>query len=307
MRQTVKRWTGIPTCVGIGPTKTLAKLANAVAKKNPVFGGVCDLMLLSVRDAVLRAFEVADVWGIGRATAAKLASLSITTAAELRDMDAKLGRQLASVVLERTVYELRGIACQAIEEIEPQRKGMACTRSFGRVVVDRREALEAIATHATRAAEKLCAHGLVAGKLTAFFHTSPHRTEPQYHGARSTRLLPMTADTSVLISAASRCVEAAWRDGFRYVKAGVLLDDLCAAQDAPRSLFDTPAPRSAERMAVMDQLNSRFGRGTVFMAAAGVERGHHGSGQGGKGWKLRAEFHSPCYTTRLSELPVVRA
>jgi len=297
MRDTVRRWTGIPTCVGIGPSKTLAKLANAVAKKNPTFGGVCDLMASPVRDAVLRAFDVADVWGIGRATAAKLAALGVTTAAGLRDLDPKQARQFGTVVLERTIHELRGVACLELEDVEPQRKGIACTRSFGRVVLDRREVLEAVAAHATRAGEKLRRHGLVAGKLTAFFHTSPHRDEPQYYGARSTRLLPMTADTRVLIAAASRCVEAAWRSGLRYVKAGVLLDDLCAAEDAPRTLFDPPSPRAAAGMAAMDQLNARFGRGTVFPAAVGVEQG----------WKQRAAFHSPCYTTRLAELPVVRA
>ncbi len=297
MRETVKRWTGIPTCVGIAPTKTLAKLANAVAKKNPTFGGVCDLTAPAVRDAVLRAFDVGDVWGIGRATAGQLARLGITTAAALRDLNAKQARQLGTVVLERTIYELRGIPCLAIEEVEPQRKGLACTRSFGRVVIDKRELLEAVASYATRAGEKLRGQGLVAGKLTAFFHTSPHRDDPQYHGARSTRLLPMSADTGVLIAAASRCVEAAWRDGFRYVKAGVLLDDLYAVEDAPRTLFEAASPKAEKRMAAMDELNARFGRGTVFMAAAGIERG----------WKLKAEFHSPCYTTRVSELPLARA
>ncbi len=297
MRALVRQWTGIPTCVGIAPTKTLAKLANAVAKKNPTFGQVCDLMHPAVRDAVLRAFEVGDVWGIGRATATKLAAQGITTAAGLRDMDPKQARQLGTVVLERTVQELRGQPCIALEDAEPQRKGMACTRSFGRAVVDRRELLEAMASHATRAGEKLRSRGLVAGKLTAFFHTSPHRAEPQHSAARSTRLLPMTADTGALIVAASRCVQAAWRDGFRYVKAGVLLDDLCRTEDAPRTLFETPSPRSATLMAAMDRLNGRFGRGTVFPAAVGVERG----------WKLRADHHSPCYTTRLTELPVVRA
>jgi DNA polymerase V len=165
------------------------------------------------------------------------------------------------------------------------------------VVTDQAELLEAVASHATRAGEKLRQHGLVAGKLSAFFHTSQHRPDPQYHGARTTRLYPMTADTPALIAAASRCARAAWRPGFRYVKAGVMLDDLCAIEDAPRTLFDAPSSRTAACMAAMDGLNARFGRGTVFMAALGVERG----------WKLRAEHHSPCYTTRITEVPVVRA
>lgn len=297
MRDTVRRWTGIPTCVGIGPTKTLAKLANAVAKKNPTFGGVCDLMLEPVRAAVLRAYPVADVWGVGRATTAKLAGLGVTTAAQLRDLPPKQARQMGTVTLERTILELRGLPCLDLEEVEPQRKGIACTRSFGRAVTDKAEILEAVASHASRAGEKLRQHGLVAGKLTAFFHTGPHRPDPQHHASRVTRLFPMSSDTPTLIAAASRCVEAAWRSGFRYAKAGVLLDDLCAEADRPRTLFDQPTEREAQRMATMDALNARFGRGTVFLAATGIERG----------WKLLAEHHSPRYTTRLADVPTVRA
>ena len=297
MRATVRRWTGIPTCVGIAPTKTLAKLANAAAKKQPAFAGVCDLMDEPTREQVMQGFPVKDVWGIGHATTRKLEALGISTAGQLRKLDAKQARQFGSVVLERTVLELRGLPCLQLEDVAPQRKGIACTRSFGRVVTEMDEMLEAVASHATRAGEKLRQHCLVAGKLSAFFHTSPHRPDPQYHGARTTRLQPMTADTPTLIAAASRCVRAAWRPGFRYVKAGVMLDDLCAIEDAPRTFFDAPLPRAAACMAAMDELNARFGRGTVFMAAVGIERG----------WRLRAEHHSPCYTTRMTELPVVRA
>jgi len=132
MRATVRRWTGIPTCVGLGPTKTLAKLANAVAKRNPTFGGVCDLTHPVVRSAVLRAFAVEDVWGVGAATTRKLAGLGVVTAANLRDLDAALARRVGTVVLERVVRELRGVACLGLEQVPPTRKGLAVTRSFGR-------------------------------------------------------------------------------------------------------------------------------------------------------------------------------
>ncbi len=120
MRATVARWTGIPTCVGIGPTKTLAKLANAVAKKNPTFGGVCDLTTEDVRAAVLRAFLVGDVWGIGSATAAKLGAVGVTTAAGLRDLPPRQARTLGTVTLERTVMELQGWPWLALEDVVPQ-------------------------------------------------------------------------------------------------------------------------------------------------------------------------------------------
>lgn len=297
LRATVKRWTGIPTCVGIGPTKTLAKLANAVAKKNPTFGGVCDLTDPAVRGAVMRAFAVGDIWGIGAATARKLAPHGVTTAAQLRDLEIKRARQVGTVVLERIVHELCGIPCLELELVAPMRKGMAVTRSFGRPVTGLEGVLEAVAAYATRAGEKLRAHGLVAGQLTAFLHTNPHKPGPRYHGARATRLAPMTDDTRDLAAAARRCIEAAWRDGFAYTKAGVILDDLRARQDAPATLFASPRPNSEALMAAMDRLNARYGRHTVFPAAMGIERP----------WKLKAEHHSPRYTTRISDVPVVRA
>lgn len=157
-----------------------------------------------------------------------------------------------------------------------------------------------MAAYATRAGEKLRAHGLVAGRLAAFFHTSPFRDDgPRHHGQRSTGLVPMTADTRQLIGAALRCVEAAWRGerGCRYVKAGVLLDDLCRPEDAPPVLFAAPAPKSDALMAAMDRVNAKHGRDTLFPAAAGVARG----------WGQHAAHRSPRYTTRLDELPRVRA
>ena len=297
MRSTVRRWTGIPTCVGLGPTKTLAKLGNAVAKKNPVFGGVCDLTDAAVRAAVMRAFPVADVWGIGAATTRKLATLGVATAAGLRDLDARQARQLGGVVLERVVHELRGVPCLGLELVPPARKGCAVTRSFGRPATALDEAAEAVAAHATRAGEKLRGHGLVAGRLTAFVHTSAFREGPQRYAARTTRLVPMSADTRELVAAAGRCVRAAWRDGFAYVKAGVILDDLRAEAEAPPVLLGGPRAGSEALMRAMDAINGRFGRDTIFPAAAGVARA----------WRQRPALLSPRYTTRLAEVPVVRA
>ena len=131
----------------------------------------------------------------------------------------------------------------------------------------------------------------------AFLHTNPHKPGPRHHGARSVQLVPMSDDTRDLVSASRRCIEAAWRDGYAYVKAGVILDDLRPRDEAPRTLFDTPRPQSAALMAAMDKLNARYGRHTVFPAAAGIDRP----------WKLRAAHHLPRYTTRLGEVPVVKA
>jgi DNA polymerase V len=204
----------------------------------------------------------------------RLAGVGVTTASGLSDLDPRHARRLGSVVLERIVMELRGVPCVALGLVPPA------------------EALEAIAAHATRAGEKLRQHGLVAGLITAFVHTSPHR-----HAARSTRLVPMVADTRELVAAASRCLAAAWRDGYGYVKAGVILDDLREPADAPAALLAAASPGSDALMRAVDGLNAKYGRNTVFPAAMKIERG----------WKPRAEHHSPRYTTRLADVPAVSA
>jgi DNA polymerase V len=236
MRQTVRQWTGIPTCVGIGSTKTLAKVANAVAKKNPVFGGVCNLMHPAVRDEVLREFDVSDVWGIGRATAAKLQNLGICKTRQLASMPLKLARQVGTVTLEKLVLELQGVKCHDLESEPNPKKGMAVTRSFGQPIHALEELLQAIAMHSSRGGEKLRQDNLVAGSMTAFMHTNYHRLDvPQYRAIRTMQLFPPTQDTRELVSAACRMITQAFKPGFAYVKAGILLNDLSNPVDGCRS------------------------------------------------------------------------
>ena len=295
LRSTVRRWTGIPTCVGLGPTKTLAKLGNAIAKRNPAFGGVCDLTDAAVRAAVLRALPVGEVWGIGPATRRKLAGIGVTTALDLAALDLRRARRTGTVVLERVAAELRGLACLDLDLLPAARQGVAVTRSFGRPLRDLDPIVQAVAAFATRAGEKLRGQGLVAGQLTAFLHTDRHREEPQHHGSRTTRLAPMTADARDLAAAAGRCVGAAYREGFAYAKAGVILDDLRNAALAPLDLF--ARPRGDALMQAVDAINARYGRGTVRVASTGVDAT----------WQPRAAHKSPAYTTRLMEVPRVRA
>jgi DNA polymerase V len=298
MRAQVRRWTTIPTCVGIGPTKTLAKLANATAKKNPLFDGVADLREGPLRNWVLDRFPVGDVWGVGRATAGKLAALGVTTAGQLRDMQMKQARGVGTVVLERLVAELQGVAADAVAVVEPQRKGMAVTRSFGSYVRDLETLMGAVAQYAMRAGEKLRSHGLVAGQLTVFFHTNKHkRDKPQYVGSRRVSLHPMTADSLELLAAARRGVVAAWRDGYEFSKAGIMLDDLIAAELRPRTLFEGDTERRERLMTALDDVNGRFGNFAAVPAAQGFRRD----------WKMRSENKSPAWTTRLDDVPVVRA
>jgi len=297
MRSDVLRRVGVPVRVGIAPTKTLAKCANDIAKKNPIFAGVLD-MDRTLTDLLLPLVPVGDIWGIGKKTRAKLESIGVTTAAELRDMPTRQARAMGSVVLERTVLELQGEPCIAFDDVEPRRKGMAVTRSAGSPMRDFDTLFEAITAHASRAAEKLRQHGLVAGTLTVFFHTSRYRSDqPQYGGSRTTRLTPMSADTIELVAAAKRCAQAAWpKTGtFAFTKAGIMLDDLLPLEDRPRTLFDAPA-RSPALMQAIDAVNARFGKKTMTLASEGTTRS----------WQTRAAHRSPRYTTRIEDLPVVR-
>lgn len=299
LRATVARWTGIPTCVGIGPTKTLAKLANHIAKAEPALGGVCDLTEAAARERWLGRVGVGKVWGIGPAAVGKLACAGVETAAQLGAMPLPLARRLLTVTGERTVLELRGIACMALEDAPPTRKGCAVTRSFSAPVTTLDAMLEAVSAYATRAAEKLRGHGLEAAHLTVFMHTSPfRRTEPGHSGSRTVHLPEASADTLELVRAARRGARAVFREGYRYIKAGVVMDDLIRAGSGPRPLFEArDRARSEKLMDALDALNGRFGRGTLAPAAAGLKRE----------WQTRFERRSPRYTTRLDELPVASA
>ena len=301
MRRAVLHQIGVPVRVGIAPTKTLAKCANDIAKKNPIFAGVLDMMDDALTDWLLPLVPVGDIWGVGRKTKAKLHQLGIHTAADLRAMPTKQARSVGTVVLERTVLELQGEPCIAFDDVEPQRKGMAVTRSSGQPMMDFDTVFQAVTAHATRAAEKLRQHGLVAGTLTVFFHTNRHRPDrPQYAGSRSTRMAPMSCDTFDLVQAARRCAAAAWPKGllpkYGFTKAGVMLDDLLPIEDRPRTLFDQPRPTSSAVMTALDEINDRFGKKTMVLASEGMARP----------WQLRSDYRSPRYTTRLSDLPVVR-
>ena len=299
LRSTVQQWTGIPTCVGIGPSKTLAKFANHVAKKNPELGGVCDLTDAAVRQSWLDRVEVGEVWGVGSASERKLFGLGIETAGDLARVDARLARNLLSVVGERTVLELQGISCLPLEDLPPQRKGCAVTRSFGTPVTDLAGMLEAVAAYAMRAAEKLRRHGLEATHMAVFMHTSRFNQKDNPHSAQTTvHFTEASNDTFDLIRAAQSGARKIFRDGHRYAKAGIIMNDLVQAASQPRPLFDARDLDQSERlMTALDAVNGKFGRGSLIPASAGIKRD----------WQAKFDRRSPRYTTNIKELPVALA
>lgn len=298
LRATVLQWTCIPVSVGIAPTKLLAKVANRTAKKDPASGGVAVLLTMEAQEAALSRLELTDLWGVAGRLAVRLAALGIFTPLQLRDADPRPLRQALGVVVERLVYELRGLPCLDLEEGTPDRKSIMASRSFGRPVTERREMEEAVATHTARAAEKMRRQGLATAGLVVFMHTNRHRPElPQYYGTRPVQIAVASADTGRLTTAAMHGVSCLWRDGFSYTKAGVIFPTLMPAAEVQGSLFerpDTPAMRGL--MTALDTLNRRYGRGTVSYGTAGRSQA----------WKLRAAHLSPRYTTNWHELlPVV--
>jgi len=294
LRRTVLQWTGIPVSVGIAPTKTLAKVANRRAKKDPACAGVFVLQNEAAIDAELSAIELTDLWGVARRLAARLRDLGIANPLMLKRTDPRFLRERFNVVLERLVLELRGIPCMVLEDTPPQRKSIMVSRSFSRMLDTRHELKEAVATFAARAAEKLRSQKLAAGRMIVFLHTNRFRPQDaQYDGVQPVTLPVATADTGRLLAAAEHGLAALYRPGFRYKKAGVILLDLAAAEAVQRELFDAAdSPASRARMRAVDALNRRFGRDTVCYAASGVRRA----------WKLRMGYLSPRYTTSWEEL-----
>lgn len=296
LRSRVHRWTGIPNCIGIGPTKTLAKLANKAAKTGT---GVVDLGDRAARDAPLLRFPVEDLWGVGRRLAPKLLAMGVRTAADLRDSPpddilAKFG-----VTLARTQRELQGHPCMPLEEVEPDRQQIMVSRSFADRVHDHEAVAQALATFAVRACEKLRARGLVASGIWIFAHSDAFRAELPQHAANRTVALPAaTSDTMLVLGMVRRLLRGLLQEGTGYKKAGVALLDLARPKDVQQDLF-TPAVAGDQRlMDALDQINRKFGRGVAGLGASGWKDK--------PAWGMRQHMLSPNYTTTVSDLPRVR-
>jgi DNA polymerase V len=304
IRQRVRQWTGIPVCVGIGSSKTLAKLANHCAKKAHVSSmadGVTDLNQLSVSGLreLFSRIEVGEVWGVGRRIKERLNGMGIETVQQLKDSSISKIKNEFNVVLARTVAELNGEACLSMEEVAPPKQQIMSSRSFGQPVFLLEELNEAVVSYTTRAAEKLRHQNHVAGAIQVFLQTNPFKPEePQYNKGVTVKLLHPTNNTFQLAEAAMYGLKKIFKLGYAYKKAGIMLIDLCPGNRVPTDLFsgfdDPETSRAKNLMATLDEINAKMGRGTVRSAGEGVQ----------KAWAMRLDNKSKAFTTDWEQLAI---
>ena len=309
LRQRVQKWTGITVSVGVGATRTLAKVATHVAKKHPVYGGVFSLVRpVEAIDRVLHHTPVEDIWGVGRRQARRLWAEGIRTALHLKHADDILLRRLLTVTGWRTALELRGVPCLGTETAPVARKTLMSTRSFAHRIHDKAMLAQALSTFAVRAAARLRREGLVASGLAVHIRTArpgqAAANERLYDQTIQCSLPVPTADSQQFINAALNGLERIFAPGFAYAKAGVMLYGLERADAMQGSLLALAAGNDAcgdgrrqRLMRSLDDINGRFGRDTVIFGAQGM--GH-------APWHMRQEHRSPRMTTCWDEIPLVR-
>lgn len=299
VRARVLQCTGIPVSVGIAPTKTLAKLANHTAKRlRSHTGGVVDICDPFKRDWVLRNTAVDEVWGIGRRMTAHLQGMGIHSAMDLARADARTLRQTFSVVIEKTARELTGTPCLELDEAEPPKQEICCSRMFGRRLETLAPIKQAVATYVARAAEKLRAQGSVCKRMRVSIRTGLFNPDEVHHAQGVLVELPYpTCDTLLMTSLATEAVDRLYRQGCRYSKAEVLLMDVRQPGAFSEALFASKQSVACDRlMSVVDTINERWGRGTVRTASVPAS----------PDWGMRQDMMSPSYTTRIDQLWKVR-
>ncbi len=301
LRERIRKNVGIPVSIGMAATKTLAKIANRVAKKQAQFDGVFDLTDHSQIDRVLAKIEVNVVWGIGKRSTEKLNSHGIYTALDLKRANATRIRKLLTVVGARTVMELNGISCISLEDAPACPQSIITSRSFGHPVMDIDNLREAAITFASLAGEKLRKQGVEAGVLNLFISTGPFDDQAQYSNNQTIALPQPSSSTPELIAAALQGLKSLYRPGYRYRKAGVMLTEI-VRQDRYKQQdlfsFSQPAIREDNRlMTALDRINGKWGRQTIQYGMTTAEN---------KPWMMQQTRKSPAYTTNWQELPLVK-
>jgi DNA polymerase V len=306
IRQTIQDWIGMTVCVGIAPSKTLAKLANHAAKKWQKTAGVVDLTSKVRQRKLMALLPVSEVWGIGGKLTKRLNELGIHTALQLADASPKMLRRQFSVVIERTVAELNGESCLALEDVAANKKEIVSSRAFSERITELNQMHQAVSEYVHRASEKLRSQSSKAKQLTVFIRTSPfsnHDQDPFYSNSATGVLISPTDDTRDFLHLAGELLKKIWKDGYRYAKAGVMLADFYDEGIEQLQLFtdagsasvheETPVYRAnTALMSVLDEIN-HSGKAKVFFAAKGLQQD----------WAMKRQLLSPAYTTKWAEIP----
>jgi DNA polymerase V len=298
MKETIWQWTGLPVCVGIAPTKTLAKLANHCAKKRPEFSGVCNFNTLTPAelDGVFQSIPVAEIWGIGTRLSTKLNAMGIRSAFDLKNAHRRTLRDTFSVIMAKTIAELNGEACIDFEYAAPAKQTIASTRSFGIPVTGLPDLMESVTLYTCRAAEKARAQQSYANSISVFIQTSPFAKAPYYGNCQTVALPTPSNDSRLLVKTALWILKKLYRPGFTYQKAGVILNDLVPEDGIQQDLFfNLTNPDFSKRLKVMsvfDAINQRYGRQTLKLGSEGFKAP----------WKMKQHFKSPGYTTNWHDL-----
>jgi DNA polymerase V len=294
MRKTVWKHVRIPVGVGIAPTKTLAKLANRAAKKIAVLDGVCVLEREDQREWLLRKVVVKDIWGIGSQFSARLNDIGILTGWDLANANPKHVRKHFNINMERTINELNGISCIALDEVPPAKKQIYCTRSFGEKALSIDPILQATSLYASRAAEKLRKQNHFVKTIHVFLQTSPF-DKKSYSKSGTVQLPYPTDDTRVIVRYARYAIEKLYTPGYAYLKSGVGLIDIIDKDFYQGDIFCPGQSVKADKlMSILDQVNKKYGKGTIHTAAEGLQ----------KKWAMQQNFRSQSYTTSWQDLPL---
>lgn len=297
IQSTLLKNTHLPVGIGIGPTKTLAKIANHAAKTWKKTGGVVDLSDRQRQRKLLALIPIEDVWGIGRRISRKLRMMRIDTALDLANASTVTIRKIFGVFIERTLRELNGESCIELEEVRKIKQQILCSRSFGTKVLDIQIMRKAICDYAERAAEKLREEKQRCKIIGLFIQTSRHASDDNYANSINITLEYPSSDTRDIIHATMRGLDIIWQDGYRYYKAGVMLSDFTDSDITQFDMFSTQKAfkNSNELMRTLDIINNS-GIGKVWFAGKGGEYGY----------KMKRNMLSPAYTTNYDELPIVK-
>ena len=296
IRETVLQWTGIPTSIGIAKTKTLSKVANHIAKKKQ--SGVTSLIGIENLDPILEKVEINDVWGVGRQLTKFYQKNGIYNAKQLKNKSNTWIKKSSNVLGSRTAMELRGIPCINLETTQTKRKSCVVSRSFGKRIEKFQELKEAIANYCLNASEKIRSESLVAKAITVFVRTSPFHKNYDYYSNSKTIDFPIATNNSIeTVKAAVAILDDIFRNGYRYQKAGVMLTGL-RNDDGKKNLFSSEKDEKINTlMRSIDNTNYRYGRSTLSLASAGVQRK----------WNMRRQYSSKIDTANFYSLPKIKA